>query len=132
MGLGLNKSILQLAAGNTFQTRQGVVTVEGHTQGLTVPAQGLLGDTWHWPFPQAGRGVRATASCPLYPHGIPVLISHQHLLPRSLQCRAPGPAPGGLVKVQSEAPIKAPSLVGVICFLLNLSIFFFPGNSSCP
>lgn len=56
-------------------------------------------------------------------HGIPMLISPWHLSPQSLQCRAPDPAPGGPVKVQSKASVKAPSLVGVICFLLNLSIF---------
>lgn len=72
-----------------------MVTVGGHTQGLTVPAQGLLGDAWPWPFPQAGRGVGATASCPLYPHGIPVLISHRHLLPQSLAVEGSWPSSWG-------------------------------------
>lgn len=98
-----------------------MVTVGGSHPGAHRDGTGAAGWAGHWPFPQADRGVGA--SSPLNAHGIPILISHWHLLPQSPQCRAPDPAPGGPVKVQSKASVKAPSLVGVICFLLNLSIF---------
>lgn len=92
VGLGLNESILQLAAGKTFPNQAGGGPCRGSHPGAHSARTGA--DAWHWPFPQAGRGVGAAASCPLYPHGIPVLISW-HLLPRSLAVQGCWPSSWG-------------------------------------
>lgn len=117
--------------GKTSQTRRGAVTGWKQRSGAhSTRDGGCQGDAQHRPFPQAagrqqaGSGVRAAASCPLHPHGIPAPVSHRHLM-QWLPCDEGllDRLPAAWLKFTAKPRSKpSPSSV-LICFLFNLSVF---------